>query len=167
MLRKIFIHGSLKKASHISEMTLDVDQQNQLFAALRARSTRLDLALRKHREIAIWTTDIYGENAEPVEQGFNFGKAPHIHICPHTEGSAFIPLVVWAVVAAVVVSVATSMLMAHTTSGANGAGGSKSTMFNGIQNGTDQGGAIPIVQGKRVLVGSTIIASAEDYVNLI
>jgi predicted phage tail protein len=169
MIRTIFVHGSLRKANNKRRsFMLNVDNQNQLFAAMRARSAELNLALRKHDLLAIWTTDEAGEDVQPIAQGFNFGTAPIIHICPHTEGAyGSEAILIWAVVAAVVISVATTMLMSHMNTNSNGSGGGKSTMFNGITNTTDQGGAIPIPYGKRLIIGSTIIASDEDYVNLI
>ena len=160
---------TVAKAAGEDSFNLDVDDQHQLFAALRARSTKIDMALRKLGSVALVETDENETKAEAIDDGFRFGdKAETIHVVPHTEGAIVgVPLIVWAIAAAVVVSIATSMLMAHMNTNPNGAGGSKSTMFNGPVNSTDQGGPIPIVYGKRVLIGSTIIASDEDYVNIL
>jgi predicted phage tail protein len=170
VLRQIVLHGSLEKATGESTISLDVDQQNQLFAALRARSTKCDMALRKYNEVSMWTTDADG-TGDCLIQGMGFGNAQQVHICPHTEG-AYIPgaseLVVYVIIAAVIVIGAVAIsLLSHMQTNSNGAGGGKSTMFNGITNSTDQGGAIPIIYGKRVLVGSTIIGADESYVNLL
>ena len=43
MLRQIHLMGSLAKAAGQTDYTLDVDNQNQLFAALRAQNSKLDM----------------------------------------------------------------------------------------------------------------------------
>lgn len=96
---------------------------------------------------------------------------PDIHVVPEVEGAIVIPLAwYWVVAIYVAVAVATSYIAAslarHMNSGSNGPGGPQSTMFNGPQNSTDQGGPIPIIYGKQCLVGSTVMATDTDYFNI-
>jgi predicted phage tail protein len=51
--------------------------------------------------------------------------------------------------------------------GNNQGQGSRSTMFNGPVNPTEQGNPIPILCGKKVLFGAQVIAADEEYVNLV
>jgi predicted phage tail protein len=169
MIRNIKLHGSLAKAADEVEMKLDVDTQHELFAALRARSSKLDMALRKAGNVALIATDVDGEDARSIRDGFRFGdKAANIAVVAQTEGAYFIPAIVWwAVAIMAVVQVATTMLMSHVQTNANGSGGAKDTIFNGATNSTDQGGPIPVIYGKKCLVGSTIIAADESFFNTV
>lgn len=169
MIRKIHLYGSLAKAAGEDSFEYDVDTQPQLFAMLRRRSPALDMELRRAGQVVICTPDADRKTATCVGQGFNFGKREELHIATHTDGGYFaIPYLVTALIA-VVVAVAVAYIGAALMSknNPNGPGGPKSTMFNGPVNNSDQGGGIQIVYGRKVLVGSTVISVAEDYVNMV
>ena len=169
MLRQIHLMGSLAKAAGQTDYTLDVDNQNQLFAALRAQNSKLDMVLR-NRPVALIASDENDQDAKLIKDGFSFSqKAKKIHVGVDTEGAADGGVMeVMAIVALVigVVSIAIMMTM-KTKTGTNGSGGARSTMFNGAVNSVDQGGPITIVYGKKVLVGSQIIAVGEQYFNTV
>jgi predicted phage tail protein len=171
MLREVKLYSSLAKAAGTDVIQLNVDTQQHLFAALKAHSTSLDMTLRTTESVYIVATDENGENAVSIEPGFGFSStAKQLHIASSTSGA--FPLAAWAiwdivlVVVMVAVVVISSMLI-NKLNGTNNSTGAKSTMFNGPVNSTDQGGAIPIICGKKVLVGSTIISVAEDYYNVV
>jgi len=172
MIRTIHLHGSLEKAAGTSTIAFDFDDQKQMFAAINGFSQSLKMAMRKAQFVKIIATDPATENYEAVSEGFNFGKAQtDIHVVPEVEGAIVIPLAwYWVVAIYVAVAVATSYIAAslarHMNSGSNGPGGPQSTMFNGPQNSTDQGGPIPIIYGKQCLVGSTVMATDTDYFNI-
>jgi predicted phage tail protein len=168
MIRTIKLYGALEKAASKSEYELNVDTQQQLWAALRSKSQKLDIALRRNK-VCIAATDKDGNKAKAIHQGFSFSPAAEVlHIVAHTEGAAVagIWLVVEMIAVAVVVSVVSSMLISTMTN-KHSSGGQRSTMFNGPINSTEQGGPIPIVYGLKCLVGSTIISVDEDYYNTV
>jgi predicted phage tail protein len=168
MIRNIKLHGSLAKAADEVEFHFDVDTQHELFAAFRAHSSKLDMALRKAGTVSLIATDANGEDARSIHDGFRFGDtAATIDVVAHTEGAYFIIPYLWYIAVAIVVSVATTMLMSHIQTNSNGSGGSKDTIFNGATNSTDQGGPIPVIYGKKCLVGSTIIAADESFFNTV
>lgn len=171
MLRAIKLHGSLDKVVEVSEFDLDVNTQAELFAALKARSSKLDMALRHAGEVALVSTNLQNEELTVIEPGFSFGStAAKIHLFPPIEGGWVAYPILTAIVtaiAAAVISYGLTMLLNHMKTNSNGSGGAKSTMFNGPVNSTDQGGPIPIIYGKKVLVGSTVISVAEDYYNTV
>jgi len=161
--------GSLAKAAGQTDYTLDVDNQNQLFAALRSQNSKLDMALR-NRPVALIASDENDQDAKPIKDGFSFSnKATKIHVGVDTEGAAdggvgevmFIAALVMAAVSVVI------MMTMKTKTNTNGSGGARSTMFNGAVNSVDQGGPITIVYGKKLLIGSQIIAVGEQYFNTV
>lgn len=168
MLRQIHLIGSLAKAAGRTDFNLDVDNQNQLLAALRSQNQKLDMSLRG-RAVGIIKSDENDKDLVPVEPGFNFGKAKKIHVGVDTEGADPTGISETALIIALVAvaaSIAILMTMKVKTN-TNGSGGARSTMFNGAVNTVDQGGAIPVVYGKKVLVGSQIIAVGERYFNTV
>jgi len=170
MLRKVHLHGRLKKTAGREVFDFDCDDQSMLLAAIRNLSPEVDLALREVSKVKIIASDSNAKKAEPVDGGFTFGdNVTDLHIIPHVVGDySAAAMAIWEQVAIyVAVAVATSyvsaMLAPKMPSGSNGAGGLKSIMFNGPINSTDQGGPIPVVYGKKVLIGSTVIAVDIDY----
>jgi predicted phage tail protein len=166
MIRNIRLYGSLAKVAKQNEFRFDCDNQHQLFAGLKAMCPELDLTLRQLKTFSIVSTESDDE-VEPktVYENFQFGKnAKYIHVCPSTEGAWWY---VFIAIAMAVLSYAVTRLTMPDTNHNNGAGSGRSTMFNGPTNQTDQGGPIPIIYGKKVLVGSTIIAADADYYNTI
>jgi predicted phage tail protein len=165
VIRNIKLHGSLAKAAGVSDFRLDVNTQHELFLALKAQGPDVDMAMRRAGAVHIVQTGDNDENPAAVEDGFQFSsKAKNLHVAASTEGAW--NFVIYAVIA-LVVSYVTTKLMTHLQTNSNGSGGAKDTMFNGPANTTDQGGPIPIIYGKKVLVGSTIISSDEDYYNIV
>ncbi len=165
MIRNIRLHGSLAKAAGQDTFRLDVNTQHELFLALKAQGPRVDMALRKAGSVHIVQTGDDDQDPSAVEDGFRFSdKAKNLHVAASTEGAW--NFVIYAVIA-LVVSFAVSKLMTHLQTNSNGSGGAKDTMFNGPVNPTDQGGPIPIIYGKKVLVGAQVIASDEDYFNVV
>lgn len=174
MIRNIHLHGSLALATDQSVYRLDCDDQAMLFAALKSISSSLERALRKVKEVKLISIKLEAEKAEPLEPNFKFGSAVDIHLMPCLEGDIVVPAIIaaygiWATVAyyvavAIVVTyVAQALSPKMPTGNAGSAGGVKSMMFNGAIQTTDQGGPIPILYGKKLLVGSTVIGSDLDY----
>jgi len=178
MKREIHLYGSLAKITDKSVYTLDCDDQKMLFASLRSLSPKMNYALRKVEQVKIIGTNKEKNKVEGLDSDFTFGDTvEEIHIVPDTTGDAQAAIAAfsitnpWAEVAIyVAVAVATAYITAaltmHLSPGNNGAGGAKSTMFNGPINSTDQGGPIPIIYGTKVLTGSTIIAADVTYINV-
>jgi predicted phage tail protein len=168
MLRQFQLSGSLAKAAGTETFNFDVDNQNQLLAALRAQNQKLDMAMR-NRQIAIVATDKEHGNATLIKEGFTFGEAKTFIVGVPTEGAADGGVLEVMAVAALVLGVAAIaiQMLTKVKTNTNGSGGARSTMFNGAVNTVDQGGAIPIVYGKKVLVGSQIIAVGEKYFNTV
>lgn len=168
MKRNVHLHGSLEKAAGQEVYRFDCDDQRLMFAGLRAASPALDIALRKAREVKLVGIDASDQRANPIDAGFQFDSSiEDIHIIPAIEGKFAVGAlgVVEMIAAAVAVSYVTTLLMPKLSAGTNGAGGAKSTMFNGAINTTDQGGPIPIVYGKKTLVGSVVISVDVDFFN--
>lgn len=169
MIRNIKLYGGLKKATEHPEFRCDVDTPQHLLAALRGQSQSLDMAVRSGA-LAVVGTNSTGDTVE-LDQGFNYGKdVDTLHIVQHSEGSYGSEVLI-AIEVAVIVTAAsiiiTRLLTKSLNTNPNGSGGAKSTMFNGAVNSTDQGGPIPQVYGKKVLVGTTIIAADEDSFNTV
>lgn len=166
MIRDIKLYGTLEKIAGQKSYRFDCDNQTQLFAGLRAQCPELDVPMRSMQTFSLVATESHEEtNPTQIQDGFRFSnKAKVIHVAPSTEGAWW--YVIWFLVIAIVSYAITRLTMPH-LGGNNNAGGSRSTMFNGPTNATDQGGPIPIIYGKKVLVGSTIIAVDEDYSNLV
>jgi predicted phage tail protein len=171
MIREIKLYGSLQKAANTDVIRLNVDTQSHLFAALRAQSTSLDMRLRTTQSVYIVATDENGENAVSVEPGFSFSSAAkQLHIASSTEGAdpfSDTAIIIYVMVAIAVVCMVVSTMLINKMDGTNNSTGAKSTMFNGAVNSTDQGGAIPIICGKKMKVGSTIISVGESFANLV
>lgn len=167
MLRTIKLYGSLEKLTGKSEFVFNCDNQKQLLSGLKCVFPETKKYLREHRTLHMaWGESGDDKNLRPVEQDFQFSnKAKLIHLCAATEGAYFaIPYIIAAVVAVVVSYVITRLMMPSTS---NNQQSSRSTMFNGPVNTTDQGNPIPIIYGKCVMVGSQIIATDEDYYNML
>jgi len=165
MIRDIRVYGTLEKVAGRKAFRFDCDNQHQLFAGLKAQYPELEMTLRQLKTFSIVSTES-DEEKDPkvIEDGFSFSdKSKVIHICPSTEGAWWYVIVL---IASIVISYAITRLtmpsMNHSSSG-----GSRSTMFNGPVTQTDQGGPIPIIYGKKVLTGSTLIAADEDYYNTV
>jgi predicted phage tail protein len=169
MIRNIKLYGALKKATEHPDFRLDVDNEQHLIAALRSQCNSLDLAVRSG-PLAIVASDASGKTLK-LDEGFNYGKdVDTLHIVLHSEGGYGSEVLI-AIEVAVIVSAASIIITRLLTKGLstnpNGSGGAKSTMFNGAVNSTDQGGPIPQIYGKKVLVGTTIIAADEDSFNTV
>jgi predicted phage tail protein len=170
MLRTIKLYGSLEKVAGNSTLSFDCDNQQQLFAFFRSFSPAMNLAVRS-KLIGLVGSDENDENLEGIRSGFSFGeKAKTIHVLPMTEGAQYVwayiaEYVYQALIVAAVSYIVTRLTMSSINTNPNGPGGKRSTMFNGPVNSTDQGGAIPIICGKKYLVGSTIMAADETYSN--
>jgi predicted phage tail protein len=166
-LRKIKLYGSLAKDAGVDEFNFAFDTVPQLLAVLSSKNPSVAMALRT-KEIGLAASDDNDANPRGHRTGFNFGVNDKVvHVAPMTEGNfVIIPFLIKAAVAIAISYLVTKLTMSHIKTGANGPGGRKSTVFNGPVNSTDQGGAIPVVCGKEFLVGSTIIAAAEEYVNI-
>ncbi len=169
-VRNIHLHGDLGKFGELH--VFNADNLQHLYAGLKARDPKLDYYLRTNKVKVIGGV---GDNIDrDFGEGLNFGAATDIHVVPSTEGAFFIPAIyaaygLWAAVAAVAVEVtiayvALKMAAKMQTNG-NGPG-QRSNIFSGPVNSTAQGGPIPIIYGKKVLVGSTIISSALQYNNV-
>jgi predicted phage tail protein len=160
------LYGSLEKIAGRKDFRFDCDNQHQLFAGLRAQCPALDIPMRQMQTFSLVSTKTE-EEVEPrqIEDGFNFGNDEKvIHIAPSTEGAWW--YVLYFIIIAVISYAITRLTMPH-MGGGNNAAGSRSTMFNGTVTQTDQGGPIQIPYGKKVLVGSQLIAADEDYFNLV
>lgn len=155
MKREIYLDGSLAKYLDGGKITLDVDNVPQLMAALRAQNEQLNIAIRSASDLYIGIPE-----TEKQDLDFGFGNVEEIHLVPATEGAGA-TYVAWVAIG-LVVALAVRVLTASKMTG-NRAAGQKSTMFSGPINSTQQGGPIPIIYGKKVLVGSTVIASDVQY----
>jgi predicted phage tail protein len=164
VIRDIYLYGSLEKAAGQKHFRFDCANQHQLFSGLKSRCPALDMVLRQKRTFHIVATESPDDrNVKQLADGFSFGdKAKIIHISPSTEGA-------WWYAAELIIALVVSYVVVRLTMPRldHNQHGSRSTMFNGPVNSTDQGGPIPIVYGKKVLVGSTIISAAEEYYNLL
>lgn len=165
MVRDIKLYGSLAKAADGKSFRFDCNNQHELLAGLKAQCPQLDMALRSTGSVSIvWTKDDEQVDPRNIEDGFRFSdEAKVIHISPATEGAWWYVIVI---IASVVISYAVTRLTMPHNSNSN-SGGGRSTMFNGAVNSTSQGGPIPIIYGKKVLVGSTIMGADEDYYNTV
>jgi predicted phage tail protein len=165
MIREIKLYGTLEKVAGVKSVRFDCDNQHQMFAGLKAMYPDLDMTFRTLKTFAVASTQSEDDtDPKPIQDGFNFSeKAKIIHLAASTEG-AWLQLA-YMVIAMVIAYVVVRLTMPHINQ--NNAGGSRSTMFNGPVNATDQGGPIPIIYGKKVLTGSTIMSADEDYYNTI
>jgi predicted phage tail protein len=165
MLRNIRLYGTLEKLAGRKDFRFDCDTQQQLFAGLLAQCPKLAIPLRQMKTVHMaWAETEDQKEPKACEQGFRFSnRANYIHMCPSTEGAW--PYVIVAIIAIVVSYAIVRLTMPHMSS--NQSAGSRSTMFNGPVNSTEQGNPIPIIYGKCTLVGSQIIASDEDYYNML
>ena len=165
MIRKIRLYGTLEKVAGQKDFEFACDNQHQLFAGLRALCPQLDITMRQLKTFSIcWTETEEEKNPKLVENGFRFSdRAKVLHISPSVEGAWWY---VFVLIAAMVISYAIMRLtMPHM--GNNQGQGTRSTMFNGPVNPTEQGNPIPKLCGKKVLFGAQVIAADEDYVNLV
>jgi predicted phage tail protein len=181
MLRTITFHGVL--AEKYKPIQLDADNSPMLFAGLRSvyPDFRKDIAnLSEIAVVAAKRTDGKPEAVQVTDYLFPFADATEIHIVPVAEGDylqiagAIIEYFGAAGITAAIIYVAVAVAMIYALSAiaqamapkpstSKGAAQDASFIFNGPQNATRQGGAVPILYGT-ALVGSTIIAS--DYVSL-
>lgn len=157
MIRNITLHGSLATIAGTDTYRFDVDNNTQLFSAFRSINPKLSLAMLKCPELAIATQD-----GDKIEDGaFGYGTAPDIHIASAVDGSN-----IYVQIALLVISLYLSSRMVNKMTG-NNATGQKSTMFSGAINSTQQGGAIPIIYGKKCLVGSNVVSSDVQFYNTV
>jgi predicted phage tail protein len=181
MKRSIAFAGPL--ADHYTDeiFTLDVDDLVGLLSALEANFNGFKATLRQYRDVAIYK--ITGKRADPLtedEFALSFGGADTILIGTSETGSgmvAFSAVATWlaqygvtSIIVAAVVYVAVNIAIAYAISAVmkalskspststSTANQNASYLFNGPQNPTEQGGAIPIIYG-RFTVGATIISS--------
>lgn len=165
MIRTIVLHSKLAKAAGVEELHLDVNNPQQLMGALRCQSVALNMALRQ-QPVGLVASDEDDSNPRGIHEGFEFGeKNKRIHVVTDTDGSWWYAIVF--VIAAIASYAVSRLTMSSMNTNPNGPGGPKSTMFNGPVNTTDEGGAIPQVFGTKFLVGTEIIASDEEYSNLL
>jgi hypothetical protein len=163
MIREIELHGAFAKAAGASTFRYDCDTPKQLYAFLRNITPELDLLLR-NRKVGLVTSQPDNSELESIPPGLSFGEKPKLHVASSTDGAYWIiPYLIEALIMAVVSYVVTRLTMSSVNTNPNGPGGPRSSMFNGPVNSTDQGGPIPIVYGKKFLIGSTIMAADESY----
>jgi predicted phage tail protein len=180
MKRNIAFAGPL--ADHYTDETfsLDVDDLVGLLSALEANFNDFRATLRQYRDVAIYK--ITGKRADPLtedEFALSFGAADTILVAASEDGSgpvAFATVVEWlgeygsytllaaAVYVAVNIAIAFAIsavmkaLSKSPSTSTSTANQNASYLFNGPQNPTEQGGAIPIIYG-RFTVGATVISS--------
>ena len=167
MIRNVRLYGSLEKAAGRKDFKFGCNTQAELFNGLKVICPSLNMHLRQGKQVYIfWTETLEQEKAKTVESGFRFSdKARYLHVCTGTEGAyAAIPYLIEALVAIVVSYVIVKLTMPSMKQNNNS---SRSTMFNGPVNATEQGNPIPIICGKKLLVGSQIISAAEQYYNTV
>jgi predicted phage tail protein len=159
MIRNIHLHGNLGKVAGHEVLKYDADNIPMLVAALRSFSPKLDYELRtsKLKVVGGYGTD----TIEDFGEGFGFGKNTDIHVIPNTCGA-------WNIVISIVIEIIIAIVAAHLAAkiDTKNGPGQRTTIFSGPVNSTAQGGPIPIVYGKKVLVGSTIISTAIEYYNV-
>jgi predicted phage tail protein len=182
MKRQIAFAGPLADHYTHDAFTLDVDDLVGLLSALEANFHDFKRTLRQYRDVAIYK--ITGrERADPLteeEFALSFGSADTILIGCEETGSG--PVVMAAVtdwiasygvsaaIAGAIAYVAVNIAIAYAISAVMKALSSSpstssttkdqnaSYLFNGAQNPTEQGGAIPLIYG-RFTVGGTIISA--------